>query len=65
MKKVIFICFLLAGCTSSTDQLNNLESSKDSIVLNKTIDPITVLENEIINKPNSPNVYYKRAIFIP
>ncbi len=63
MKKVIFICFLLTGCGLSADQSNNLESSEDSIISQNILDPITVLENEIISKPNSPNVYYKRAIY--
>ena len=64
MKKVIFICFLFTGCNSSVEQPNNLEnSSKQSIISQNITDPITALEDEIVKKPMSPNVYYKRAIY--
>ena len=49
-----------------TRQIENIPveiSDGDSTSITSSIDYITTIENEIIKKPNSPNVYLKRALY--
>ena len=63
MKKFVIISFLFLGCARQIEKLPVEDSDGDSTSITSSIDYITTIENEIIKKPNSPNVYLKRALY--
>jgi len=69
MKNTIWILFLLffVSCGTEVD-VKDVETenniTNDSITDNVVIEnPLTVLEEEILSNPESPNGYYKRALY--
>jgi PBP1b-binding outer membrane lipoprotein LpoB len=63
MNKIIILSFLFIGCSTSSSKTSQVENQEDSIVVNFKSSPLEVIENEIIQKPSSPNVYLKRALY--
>jgi tetratricopeptide (TPR) repeat protein len=63
MNKIIILSFLFIGCSTSSSKTSQVENQEDSIVVDFKSSPLEVIENEIIQKPSSPNVYLKRALY--
>ena len=63
MKKIIFLSFLFVGCATSSNENTTLNNEQDVKVSQDLNNPLSVIENEIIRKPQSPNVYLKRALY--
>tara|TARA_Y100000385_G_scaffold68641_1_gene68671 strand:- start:174 stop:1226 length:1053 start_codon:yes stop_codon:yes gene_type:complete len=63
MKKIIILSFLFIGCSTSSSNTSPVENQGDSIVVDFKSTPLELIENEIIQKPSSPNVYLKRALY--
>ena len=63
MKKIIFLSFLFVGCANSSNENTALNNEQDVKVSQDLNNPLSVIENEIISKPQSPNVYLKRALY--
>ena len=63
MKKIIFLSFLFVGCANSSNENATLNNEQDVKVSQDLNNPLSLIENEIIRKPQSPNVYLKRALY--
>lgn len=63
MKKIILLSFLFIGCSSPSNKNLEIQSQEEPIVVDFKSSPLEVIEKEIIDKPSSPNVYLKRALY--
>ena len=69
MKNIFWLLCLLfvTSCGTKTDgetSETEINDNKDSIIDNAIVaNPLTVLEEQILSNPESPNGYYKRALY--
>jgi len=63
MKNIIFLSFLFVGCANPSTNTNSVNEAENITYQEPIINDLEIIEKEIIQKPKSPNVYLKRALF--
>jgi tetratricopeptide (TPR) repeat protein len=63
MKKIIYLSFLFFACNTHTGDSEAVNMQQRNNVDKDLKSPLSIIENEIIKKPQSPNVYLKRALY--
>lgn len=63
MKKIIILSLLFVACNNSPVEKSEPTEIVSNLVEDQPIDPLSIIEKEIIQKPSSPNVYLKRALY--
>jgi tetratricopeptide (TPR) repeat protein len=63
MKKIIILSFLFIACNNSPSEKKEPAETSSKFVQDQSVDELSIIEKEIIQKPSSPNVYLKRALY--